>query len=319
MDLYKDIINELENQNYDVTYFEDFAVDDDPFLIRNRTWPDSKYRQREKQLTKYWKSFFDGYKGNLNFDVLLVVEGMSVCKAFIDVINRHNPHIRKVLYLYDRTYNNYRFDLNFHFYDRVFTFDRLDSKKYDISLLPIYWIPVTETEKTKFLLFGFATYQKERYRIFKELYYACNYLGKTSYVKLYIPKEKNKFKLFVKRILCKDETIKIDPDLISNTTLTPSEFRKYISLSEAVLDTHNSFQDGLTARFMWALGSGKKIITTNQSVKEYSFYNRTQIYILGEDTYPIEAFLASDTAITKEQHCSIEQFRIDNWIKTLIS
>lgn len=319
MDIYKDIINELEKQNYDVTYFEDFAVDDDPFLIRNRTWPDSKYRQREKQLTKYWKSFFDGYKGNLNFDVLLVVEGTSICDMFIDEMSRHNPQIKKILYLYDRTYNNYRFDLNFHYFDRVFTFDRLDSKKYNINLLPIYWVPVSETEKTKFLLFGFATFQKERYRIFKDLYYACNYLGKDSYVKLYIPKGKNNFKLFIKRVLRKDETTKLDPDLVSNTTLTPSDFREYISLSEAVLDTHNSFQDGLTARFMWALGAGKKIITTNKSIKEYSFYNNNQVYILGVDEAPLNIFLSSDLDIPDSQKEIIKKFRIDNWIKTLIS
>lgn len=318
MDIYKDIITELELQNYNVTFFEDFAVKNDPLLIRNREWPEKDYIAREEYLSQYWRNFFTSYSGNLCFDSLLVIDGMSVCPFFIEELTRQNPHLRKVLYLYDRTYKNYRFDLNFKYFDKVFTFDRLDSEYYKIPLLPIYWVPTKEKEVvTNYSVFAFATFQKERYRIFHEVFGLCKKLHLPCYIKVYIPKESNKLRSLIKRLLHKDLAAGLDREMIATEPLSPSDFRRFIAQSEVILDTHNSFQDGLTARFMWAIGAGKKIITTNKSAEDYSFYNKQQIYILGEDERLLESFLDTDCAISAAQSQIVNQYRIDNWIKTL--
>lgn len=65
-----------------------------------------------------------------------------------------------------------------------------------------------------------------------------------------------------------------------NEPLTPAEFRSLIYNSRCVIDTYNTFQEGMTPRFMWALGAGCKIITTNKNCKEYSFYSPEYIYIV---------------------------------------
>ena len=92
-----------------------------------------------------------------------------------------------------------------------------------------------------------------------------------------------------------------------------------ISKSRAILDTQASYQDGLTARFMWALGEEKKIITTNDNILKYPFYTPEQFYILNENNLSgIPEFLKKDFVMTDSNRKIVAQYRIDNWLDTLL-
>lgn len=104
--------------------------------------------------------------------------------------------------------------------------------------------------------------------------------------------------------------------------LSPDEFRDKISCSKIVVDTHTRHQTGLTARFMWALGARKKIVTTNSSISQYDFFSKEQIYVL---TKPYEfgdsfsRFANSPLVLSNKVESSIDRFRIDNWLSTILS
>ena len=92
--------------------------------------------------------------------------------------------------------------------------------------------------------------------------------------------------------------------------------------SEVIVDSINPMQDGLTARFTWALGAEKKIITNNKSVKTYDFYTPEQIFVI-EDFSPkteneILNFLHSKYIMTPDVRRKINSFRMDNWINNLL-
>jgi hypothetical protein len=56
-----------------------------------------------------------------------------------------------------------------------------------------------------------------------------------------------------------------------------------ISCSKAILEYNQDGQKGLTLRSLEAIWLGKKLVTNNAGIKQYDFYNPTNIFILGED------------------------------------
>ena len=56
--------------------------------------------------------------------------------------------------------------------------------------------------------------------------------------------------------------------------------------AKAILDIQFPSQHGLTIRTVEALGSGCKVITTNESVKQYDFYN-PQNFLIIEREHPV--------------------------------
>jgi hypothetical protein len=53
-----------------------------------------------------------------------------------------------------------------------------------------------------------------------------------------------------------------------------------MSSCQAVLDIHHPGQSGLTMRTFEVLASGKKLITTNENVRNHDFYDPTLISII---------------------------------------
>lgn len=320
MNIYLDIIHEMQIQGYDVTYIEDQAMPDDPYLIRNKDHTESEYEYREQYFNDYWKSKIDNDVSKWSFDCLFVIEGFSVSSYLIEKLVEYNPNIKKILYIYDRTFGNYRFDLLFQYFDGIYTFDIFDSKYYNINHLPIYWVPCENDGKTKYLIFGFATYQGNRYNIFRKIKKMVATMEKSSFIKVYVqPYREGVFKSLFRKIMGKNLFLKLDKDLVSDKTLLPDEFRKMISNSDIILDTHNDFQDGLTARFMWALGAGKKIITTNKSVVHYKFYDPNIICIIDNNVDVPSSFLLKANKIKTDINTDIQKYRIDNWLSRMLN
>lgn len=318
MDIYLDIIQELQRQNYDVTFWEDFSIDEDPFFIREKKYSKRLYSKREQYLNSRWDKLLNEKNENMHFDFFFVIDGKSVCGSLIQKLYIKNPNIIKILYLYDRTYKNYSFDLNFKYFDKVYTFDSFDSRFYKISHLPIYWVPCAMNTKTKYSIFGYATYQKKRYECFSKLYELFKNNAKPCFIKLYVtPNQDNYLKMIFRKFFKKNVLNNLNPELVSHITLSPQNFRSVISESDIVLDTHNSFQDGLTARFMWALGAGKKIITTNKDAINYSFYSPDEIYIINDSYNISHDFLNKVYIQSDEIRKVVDKYRIDNWIKTM--
>lgn len=107
-------------------------------------------------------------------------------------------------------------------------------------------------------------------------------------------------------------------DLYTTKSLTPQEFRDMILRSRVVLDTQNSNQDGMTARFMWALGAEKKIITTNKAVKKNVFFSPEQILVLKSNFEDIPAFISKKFTMSDDMRSLVKRYRIDNWIDTML-
>lgn len=332
MDIYKDVIEELNNQGYYVDYIETKDYKQDPYNKRG-------YKKLRRLLLVHEKRFFEWNKKRWEnilsqepyqgfYDLLFVIDGQAIHPVIVTILRQRNPALKSFNYLFDTTTGIYQFDKNFFLFDKVYTFDLQESKKYNILHLPIYWMSSKEEKDRKYYkVFALGRYNKNRYDLFN-LVKDCIASEADTYIKLQVTRTniiKNRIKELLSRFwglspvdvptsFYKDEMVTYD-------SFSPDEFRSIINNSDTIIDTSAPHQDGLTARFMWALGAEKKIITSNPVVREYSFYSEEQIFVIDSlqsvDKHSLVRFINGEYKMDLKTREEISKYHISNWIKTI--
>lgn len=332
-DIYQDIIRQLLQMDIDADYIEDIVESGDPFYVRGRgggKTEDCNTIEVKCRKANKWKQILDSADYNKTYDYLLVVDGMSVHQYLFDELKKRNPNIWMANYLFDSTYSLYEFHHYFKYYDKVFSFDKKDCGKYQLDFLPIYWKQVEMNRTQGFDLFGFGGYSKVRLNLYKQIGKLASTLGLSYYLKVYVPPIHNmllySIKYLLKRLLRK--TTHIPPcdyydANVSHTPIPLAEFQSLTYSSNIIVDTVNFEQDGMTARFMWALGMGKKIITNNVNIKEYDCYTPEQIFVIGKNENEVAGdelvkFIQSEYSMPNNIYSMILPWRLDNWLKTIL-
>lgn len=238
--------------------------------------------------------FFGKWKKNLkNTDVVIFtdnpyrsqmakyVKKKSNCKVILyywNVINENNKKILK--------------DKNI---DEIWTFDENDSKKYNIKFFPQFYYNCIEKSK----LSGNTPN------------YDCIFLGA-------VKDRKNEI-LDVKKIL-DEENIKTYFKIVYNKNdfIEYSEYLDLITKTRAIIDIVGESQSGLTLRVLEALYYSKKLITNNKNIKKYDFYNKNNIFIIGEDDKNNLKNFINAKFDTMGQEKYIKKYSYENWINTLV-
>ncbi len=99
----------------------------------------------------------------------------------------------------------------------------------------------------------------------------------------------------------------------------PISYRKNcmnVQKSCAVLDLPIRGQKGLTLRVLEALCYEKKLITTNEHVRDMKFYDPENIFILGKDPMDrLQYFLHTPYRITEKSKQAREYYQFENWMR----
>lgn len=330
MGLHEDIIEGLKHKGYCVDFIAEKRYPYDPFYRLAKRRHQKTESEFLSELQLYWTNILSKEDFNKAYDYLFVVDGQALHPCIFDVLEQRNSSIKKVNFLFDRVQGVYDFDRYFNRFHRVFTFDPTDANKFGIELFQIYWVPGDNTLQEEYNLFGFGAYSRYRYDFFSELAKVFVDSQDKNFIKLYAAPIQNEWmheiKNYVRKALGYTPNIsrrELHSGMITHESIKPEEFRGIIYASNVVVDTSAPYQEGLTARFMWSLGAGKKIITTNQTVVNYSFYSPEQIFVIDKDKVEehkdkIRAFAQSDCVIEDRIHKEVEKYRIDNWINHLL-
>lgn len=327
MNIYKDVVEGLEQKGFSVTWVRDSQVSGNPHIYSIPKFRRKKLKIYNEEVKRLWIETLNSEEYSKRFDYFLAIDGLMADENLFNILNERNPNIRKILFIYDPVEGDYQIDYLFKYYDNVFSFDRGDCERFNLSFLPIYWVPAEETGCIKYDIFGLSAlnYDKpQTIKYFQDIKDVAKSQGLNELIKLYCKKQ-NKYrdlfwfaysklkgrKYFTSKQLSKN-------DLFTFIALSPEDFRKTIQQSKSVLDVQAPNQDGLTARFMWALGLGKKILTFNSNVKQYPFYSPEQILILDNNYDAIENFIKSKTTPSAEIRALIDNYRIDNWLDIIL-
>lgn len=323
MELYKDIIAGLKMAGYNVYFFEDRKLQHDTRYKKELSEIDKC--RIEHELAQYWEYNFSTVKNIV--DSVLVINGFSVCPYFFERIRALYPNAKRVYYIWDKIYQNAKFEQHFNGFDEVYCFDPEDAEIFHIKLLHNFWIPVKPLNQ-RYKVFGFGSYKPDRFQVFRHVDEVCNQKELSHYIKIYVPEIRQTLSRRIKNLILtltnsnSESSPRIyNSDLTVHKVLSPDSFRQLLAESETIIDTHYNIQKGMTPRFMWALGLGKKIITTNENIRQLEFYNPDYVYVLNHDNRRLVDFINSANVkeLSKEEKDIISKYRIDNWLNILLN
>lgn len=124
-------------------------------------------------------------------------------------------------------------------------------------------------------------------------------------------------KIFTLIKLARYKLFSFESGFVKHKKINASDVSNIFNRSHSVLDINHPKQTGLTMRTFEVLGAGKKLITTNENIKEYQFYDESRVYILERNNInfnQLDSFLKTKNT----KHSIFTKYRIDNWIKRVL-
>lgn len=189
-----------------------------------------------------------------------------------------------------------------HYFDKIYCYEKRDVKDYNLTFIAnfMYWNENHPQQPKQFDAYSVMSYD---YR-FSTLKRVAEFLKKHNIT--------FDFNVVTDKKV-QDEWIHIDSKRITN-----DEIMEAISKSNIIVDIHKyGVQDGLTFRVFEAMGFKKKLITTNQDIKTYDFYNPNNIFVI-EDVNTInipDTFF--ETPYEELPTDIFEKYTVKAWIATI--
>ena len=220
-----------------------------------------------------------------NYDYIFIIKGEVFNPEIVLTLKENYPNAKLILYLWDSIAIYKSIQDSLHIFDSAFTFDSIDSLKYTkLNFRPLFFIDkysdLTDQQgfkldyKSDILFIG--TVHSDRWIFLNKIKEQA--LQKKLRVDFYLyiqsPLVFLARKLFDKRLYglsLKDVHFK---------SISQEEIIRRTFYSKSVLDIQHPKQTGMTMRTIEVLGAQRKLITTNQNISEYDFYNPENILII---------------------------------------
>lgn len=272
-----------------------------------------------RTIKKYYQGILkDSFCQNLDF--LFVVKGEVVPVFFLKEIKRINPSCKFIYYTWDSFANNKNALKILSHFDKKYTFDFEDSKKYNLDFQPLFCSdsylnikPFQDSSDTFDLTF-IGTAHSDRYTLSNNIVQFLNKHDFKTFAYYYLP---SKLVYFLKRMM-DPHFEKLDFSKLSFKSLAVSEVEDIVKESKALLDIQHPGQTGLTMRTFEALGAKRKIITTNKEIKKYCFYNPDNVLIIDRKCTEIDLMFLQKP-FRKIPDNIVHRISIEGWVESIFS
>ncbi|TCD23402.1 hypothetical protein EZ456_17510 [Pedobacter psychrodurus] len=252
------------------------------------------------------------------FDYFLVIRGFKMPLWFVKKIKALNPGLKLINYQWDSNTNSPFINLPPQYnilpeFDVKLSFDYKDVADHaQLGYSATFYTDEikelgekTNNENFKYDLFYFGSYLPERYvGLLKFMEFAKKHKYSVKF-HFYMP-----IRYFIIERL---KGVKIDWKLIKFRKMSRTDYITNLSKSKTIIDVSNTKQSGMAMRVLDALGSGKKVITTNKWVTKDSIYDPRQIAVIDiEDIRLSDGFIKDNTYLPRKA-----EFNLDRWIERI--
>lgn len=219
---------------------------------------------------------------NNNYDFILVIKCEMMPKETIDKLKELFPSAILCLYLYDSLRNIKGISSKLSKFDRVLSFDLEDTEKNkNIIFRPLFFIDdykkdISNKDNKLYDISFIGTIHSDRYRIIREIKSQADKKGYKCFFYCYL---QSQFMYYFYK-LTKKEFRGVKKKEFKFDKIGSTDIAKIIDNTKVVLDIQHPKQTGLTMRTIEMIGMNKKLITTNESIKKYDFYNPDNIAVI---------------------------------------
>ena len=234
------------------------------------------------------------------YEVIFIIRPDLLTNKELSILKSKTPNL--IAYYWDTMDFYPRKKKIIHLFDKVYSFDIQDCKKYGFDTLTNFYYYEPEPVAIDKTVFCISHIEKKRYPFF-------NQMGKFL--------DENKITY---RFLTKQSKEKLRSSYIEylKESIPYAEMLKLLNHYEVILDIAKPNQHGLSFRIFEALGMNKKMITNNSSVMEYDFYNPNNILVIDFDNLIIpKSFF--ETPFQSIDEAIKQQYHLRSFVKTVVS
>lgn len=271
-----------------------------------------------KMLEQYKKTIMAA-TSTVRYALIVVIACVTFNKGQLeDILKAHN--CKKIFYMWDSFCNYPQTESILSLFDKNYSFDPIDCTKYNMIYQPTFYSANCLINKNEDKnqaenndVFFIGSYLPQRYVTLKKfidyagengISFRYHFYVKSFFAYLYYKLKNRGTQLKWKYFTCKE--------------MPESEKLKNIKESQCVLDIPFGEQAGLTMRVIEGIVLGKKIITTNQAVKNYDFYKTGNVAVITESDFSeaSKEFLNKRTVEYDTDYA--EQFSVNSWVKNVV-
>lgn len=274
------------------------------------------YRQvYQNQIDRYYRQIMDSIKDK-NFDYLFVNRAEVMPSFFLEWFVNNFPNCKRIFYTWD-SFKNHKNSLQvLDYFHEKFSFDCDDCENHNLKLRPLFFLDSFKNLKNKsnpkYELLFMGTTHSDRYLVTKKIEKWCKQNDFSCFTFFYI----QGFWVYLYKKLLDKSFKKARLADMNFKGLSSDEMIDFYAKSKVVLDINHPGQSGLTMRTFEAIGAQKKLITTNQNIKKYNFYNEKNILVLDRDEMNI------DKEFFKEPYKAIdeniyEKLSLTGWLESI--
>ena len=245
-----------------------------------------------------------------NYDFIFVIKGDVITPESLEIIRQKNKKAKAILYLWDSIKRMSNYKKIESYFDTIYSFDRVDTlNDNNLKFKPLFYRSEYKNEGVNysflFDLFFIGWAHSDRAILLKEID-----------LKLQSQDLKTKFLIFVgKAAYYISKPIRAIRTMTIQKPISTKDIVQYCFDSRAILDIAHPLQTGLTMRTIEVLfGIGRKLITTNKDIVNYSFYNENNILIINRENLKIPKSFFEKEFIPYPKEF-VESFFIENWVK----
>lgn len=311
------ITEELNRMGYDVDFFDDRPS--------TNAWVKAAIRINKSLIKGYIQKYFITVMKtvrNKKYDIVLLISGQSLSfsEDMLQEIKDCQPQAQFLLYQWDSQTNFPYIRQVQKYFEKRYSFDRSDVEKTPgLQFLPLFYarnyeeIGKGKKESYKYDFCFVGTAHPKKYRFIKQMSEKLMPVYPRQYIYFFLPSRI----VFFYRKLHDPELRRAHINEFHYLPLKWAEMEEVYKESRCVLDSAQAGQIGLTIRVLEALGSKKKLITTNEDVVNYNFYRPENIYVYKDD-------LDLDNVFFKEEYKEIdlsiyEKYSLRSWLAEILS
>ena len=273
----------------------------------------------ENKSKKYYENIINENKEK-DYDYILIVKCDMTPKEVLQKFKEVFPKAKLCLYLWDSVKNNLGIEEKFQYFDSLHSFDLEDCKIYrELKFRPLFYADqfkkeIVKNQKYEYDISFLGTIHSDRYLVLKQIQEIIN---KNNLKSFYFKYLQSNFIYYFYKLIKKEfkGTKKSDFDF---SKMSSEEIANIVDKSKIILDIQHPKQTGLTMRTIEMIGMNKKIITTNETIKEYDFYNSNNISIIDRKNVNIDLdFFKNDYEPLDK--AIYEKYSLEAWIKEVLS
>lgn len=304
----------FEDMGAIVFHYDDRPSNDSLTKIMIRLSP----KLLKNQIHNYYKNIINMHK-NDNIDYVFFIKCESPLKNDLAMLKKQFSNAKFYLYLWDSIANIKYFNEKKKYFDKIFSFDSQDVKIHnDIFFRPLFYLDEYKknnqiSQKFVYDISFIGTAHSDRPRIINEIRKQLDKNDKNYYFKLYVP---NRLLLLFKYCSNKHFRELYKENYITENKLSSKKISDIINKSNAVIDIQHPKQTGLTMRTIELLGMNKKIITTNQYIKDYDFFINQNICIIDRLSPKIDLKIF-DNEYQNIDKKVYDKYSLSNWINEI--